>query len=155
MQKSFRKSTFKTGNNNNDNAVAEESLPYWKCIINTTDFLERAKSYTHIIKEDGLLVYPQKLQKFEKSIVSVFVVDKCTRKYCNSAKDSVTKSLTSIGVKLHVGCTAAHAWRLQGSNHLRPLTKYLIIRTKYEDRRRTIAIFEVRLLYWGSTCSST
>lgn len=61
MQKSFRKSIVKTGNNSNDNAAAEESPSYWKCIINTTGFLERANSYTHIIKEDGLLVYPQEL----------------------------------------------------------------------------------------------
>lgn len=61
-----------------------KSLP--KCIITMTDFLEKTKSYKNFIKEDGLVVDPRKLQKFEKKIVSHFVVDKRSCNICCSTK---------------------------------------------------------------------
>lgn len=36
------------------------------CIINITEFLERAKSFVHLVKEDGLLEDIQELKMYEK-----------------------------------------------------------------------------------------
>lgn len=67
-----------------ENLIGRNSPFYWKSlpkyIINMTEYLERAKSYVHLIREDGLLVDLQKLQKVKKGIVSVFVGDKFSRK---------------------------------------------------------------------------
>lgn len=41
---------------------------------------ERDTSYEQLTNKDGLLVHIQEIQKFEKSIVSVFVVNKHSRK---------------------------------------------------------------------------
>lgn len=66
------------------------------------EFLKRAKSSEHLIKEIGLLVDPEELQKVEKKkkMVSVFVVNKCSRKICRAINDTVIKSLTFLEVKL-------------------------------------------------------
>lgn len=67
-----------------ENLIGRNSPFYWKSlpkyIINMTEYLERAKSYVHLIREYGLLVDLQKLQKVKKGIVSVFVGDKFSRK---------------------------------------------------------------------------
>lgn len=42
---------------------------------------------------------PQELQEVKKRIVSVFMVDKPSRKNCRSTKDTVIKSLTPLEVK--------------------------------------------------------
>lgn len=60
------------------------------------DFLERVNKYAHLIKDGGLLVDPQELEKFEKRTVSVFVVDKHMQKVCQSTID-VLKSLMFLG----------------------------------------------------------
>lgn len=77
---------------NMENSEAGESPSCWKyppsCIINVAEFLERAKSYTHLVVEGGLLEDTQEIRKIEKRIVSVFVVDKCAHKICRSTKDS-------------------------------------------------------------------
>lgn len=58
-----------------------------KCIIVIAEFLDRAKSYAHLVIEGGILVDSKELKKIEKRIVLVFVVDKPTRKICRSTKD--------------------------------------------------------------------
>lgn len=99
----LQKKTETSHNSKNKNNIiaAGESLSCWKstskCIINMMEFLERAKSYAYLIK-DGLFI-DQELQKVEKRILSIFVVYKCLRKICHSIKDTVIKSLTSLGVK--------------------------------------------------------
>lgn len=60
-----------------------------KCIINIANFLERAKGYDYLIKEDGLLEDLHELQMFAKKMMSVFVVYKRTRKICRFRKDPV------------------------------------------------------------------
>lgn len=70
-----------------------------KCIINMTEFLEKAKSYALLVTKNRILVDPVELQKFEKRTVSDFVVNKCSLKICLSTKDTVSKSLTSLRVK--------------------------------------------------------
>lgn len=64
-----------------------------------TEFLEIAKNYGHIIKEDVHLVDTVELQWFEKRIVSFFVVDKRSLKICRSTKNTIIKSLTSLESK--------------------------------------------------------
>lgn len=64
---------------------ARSTLPSG-CIINISDFLEKAKSN---VKEDGLLEDVLELKRFEKRMVSVFVIDKRTRKICRSTKITV------------------------------------------------------------------
>lgn len=43
--------------------------------MNIAEILEYAKSYAHLVVEDGFLEKPQELKKIEKWIVSVSVVD--------------------------------------------------------------------------------
>lgn len=43
------------------------------CKINMTEFLEKAKSYTHLVTADGFLAIPEELQKIERRIVLAFV----------------------------------------------------------------------------------
>lgn len=49
-------------NKNNDNTNAGDSFCCWKsplkCVINIAQFLERAKIYSHLVKEGGLLLEP-------------------------------------------------------------------------------------------------
>lgn len=75
----------------------EKSLCCWKsppkCIINIAEFLERAKSYVHIVVT-GLLEDPQ-----ETSIVSVFVLDKNSRKFCRFTKYTEVKSREPLGLR--------------------------------------------------------
>lgn len=47
-----------------------------------TEFLERAKSYEHLIKQDRHLKDPKKLQKFKKKMVS--------KRLCHSTKNTFT-----------------------------------------------------------------
>lgn len=79
------------------NSIASELPSCWtsppKCIINFAELLENAKSY------DGLLEEAQELPIFEKKMMSVFVVDKHTRKISHSTKDIVIRSLISLGFK--------------------------------------------------------
>lgn len=45
--------------NKDENVAVRETPSFWKsplkCIINITEFLERAKSYAQLVTEDGLL----------------------------------------------------------------------------------------------------
>lgn len=88
----------KSNKNKDDNAAVEESTSHLnfppKCIIKMLlekAKSEKAKSDEYIIKKDGLLVDPVDLEKVEKSIVSVFVVDKRTHKICCSTKTLLLK----------------------------------------------------------------
>lgn len=65
--------------------------------MNIAEFLERARGYAHLIKEDYLLADDQDLQRFVKGTMSVFVVDKRLLKIYRSHKDTVKKSLESLG----------------------------------------------------------
>lgn len=67
--------------------------------LTSRNILERAESYEQHIKEDGLLEYPQELQKFGKKNVSVFKVEKRTNKICRFTKDTVIGTLMSLGIK--------------------------------------------------------
>lgn len=53
-----------------DNAEARDVPCCWKsllkCIMNIAEILEHAKSYVHLVVEDGLLEKPQELKKIEK-----------------------------------------------------------------------------------------
>lgn len=91
-------------NGNKDEKVAVGETPTWwtstpKCKINITEFLENVKSFAHVVTSDGLLSNPEELKKVGKKIVSVFVVDKSSRKNCRSTKDTVIKALTSLSIK--------------------------------------------------------
>lgn len=85
----------KDDNSNKHNVAAGKSISCWKslskCIIDITQFLEKAKSYEQLIK-DGVLADAQELQRVWKRIVSVFTVNECSL-------DTVIKSLTPLGVK--------------------------------------------------------
>lgn len=78
----------------NTNAETGESPCCWKPPYpemhnqNCFEFLERAKSFTHLVVEGGLLEDPQELKKFERRIESAFVVNKHTRKICHTTNDS-------------------------------------------------------------------
>ncbi len=145
-------------NGTEDKSKAGESPSCWssppKCIINLAEFLERAKSYAHLVVDGGLLEDPQELKKIDKRIVSVFVVDKRTRKICRSTKNTVLKALESFGFKpLRIvkgakffmwdvllptseDCVAAASREL--------INKEIILRTEYEGRRKTrVTVYEV------------
>lgn len=80
-----------------------------------TKFPERAKSYAHVITEDGFLANPLGVQNVEKSNVSVFVVEKISHstKYSHKIAD-VSGVQTSESHKtkciLHVERTAKHSF---------------------------------------------
>lgn len=69
-----------------------------ECINNMMEFLERDKVYEHLIK-DVILLDTVELQRVEKIIVSVFVVDKRLHKLFLPTKDTVIKPLTSRQIK--------------------------------------------------------
>lgn len=122
-------------------------VPPPKSIINIVKILEKATSYVHLLKEGELLEEPQKLKKVDKIIVSVFVVDKRSRKICRSTKDTMVKTLKSLGVKPQriIKSKCFLMWYLllptsedciKAANR-EPITKGFIIRTEYEWRRQT------------------
>lgn len=138
--------------------TSRESPSYWKspasCIVNIADFLKKAKCYAHLVKADGLIDDVQEFKVFEKRMVSFFVVDKRTFKICRSMKDTVIKSLLSLGIKLQrtikgsgffmrnvLQPTAEHCLEMAKKVLI---TKDLILNTEYEGRQRTrMAVFEV------------
>lgn len=61
-------------------------------------FTERAKNY-ELIKEAVIFVDSVELEKFEKRIVTVFVIDKRSRKISYVTKYTVIESFTSLTVK--------------------------------------------------------
>lgn len=72
----------KNENNKDVNVAVREVASCWMSpteVHNQHEFLEKAKSYAHLVTEGGLLANPVELQKV-KSIVPIFVVNKHSRK---------------------------------------------------------------------------
>lgn len=83
--------------------AAGESQSVWrppsKCIMNVVEFMERAKQCTHLITDGRLMVDLDAQERIAKKKVSVFLLDKLTRKICRCTKSTVLKTLYFLGVK--------------------------------------------------------
>lgn len=94
------------------NVVARDSLFCWKSppngIINMTEFLKRTKDYTHVMKENGLLVDLLELQKYGQflwstSIRAKFVAPQRTPltnllcPWCDTPKNYKKQGIINVG----------------------------------------------------------
>lgn len=97
---------------------------------------------------------PQKLLRFEKKMLSVFVVVKRSRKICSFRKDTVIRSLIPLEIKYQtfIKVTVSLMWNALLPTtedcvdvaSLEVITEELILRTEYMVRRRTsVAVYKV------------
>ena len=129
-----------------------------KIQIDVDDLLQRAKAISSEVQEHGLMFNLEEVRqdqkKKKKRTVSVYVVDKRSRKIVKPAKDMVLRQISSLGVKAQVliAGTSYASWdillpTIEEAVALtkKPLeNKEFFFRTEYMGRRRTtVSIYEV------------
>lgn len=142
--------------NVNQETMAESLPSCWKTPLHSNselmEFLERAKNHANLIKKGGLYLDPTYEEAFAKRTVSVFEVDRRTRKVCRSTKDNVMKAVKSMGYTQVVRGIGAFMWDVLLPNTEEAmkmvnsdlLTKDLILRTEYRGmRKNSVAVLEV------------
>ena len=71
-----------------------------KIQVDVDDLLQRAKAISSEVQEHGLMFNLEEVRQDQKKrTVSVFVVDKRSRKIVKPAKDMVLRQISSLGVK--------------------------------------------------------
>lgn len=114
------------------------------CKINVADFFGKGQKYAHLIRDWGLLVNEQ---IFEKQTVLIFLVAKRLRKIWRSMKNTVEKSLESLGGFFSANyqnlCfSVAHDRNVHSDGEL--ITKDAILIKDYVGRRTvTVTVFEL------------
>ena len=72
-----------------------------KIQVDVDDLLQRAKAISSEVQKHGLMFSLEEVRQDQKKrTVSVFVVDKWSRKIVKPAKDMVLRQLSSLGVKV-------------------------------------------------------
>ena len=72
-----------------------------KIVINIDDLVQEAKSIRDLVREHGILYnLDQARADYLKRVVSIFVVDKRTRRVIRPTKIVVLKELTSLGIRV-------------------------------------------------------
>ena len=126
-----------------------------KIQVDVDDLLQRARAISSEIQEHGLMFNLEEVRQDQKKrTVSVFVVDKRSRKIVKPAKDMVLRQISSLGVKAQaIIAGASYAfWDIlvPTVEEAVALTKKSLenkeyfFRTEYMGRRRTtVSIYEV------------
>ena len=145
--------------NEKEKVVEEKNENSWtappKIQVDVDDLLQRAKAISSEIQEHGLMFNLEEVRQDQKKrTVSVFVVDKRSRKIVKPAKDMVLRQISSLGVKAQaIIAGASYAFwdiLLPTTEEAVALTKKSLenkeyfFRTEYMGRRRTtVSIYEV------------
>ena len=145
--------------NENENEKVEKNENSWtappKIQVDVDDLLQRAKAISSEVQEHGLMFNLEEVRQDQKKrTVSVFVVDKRSRKIVKPAKDMVLHQISSLGVKAQaIIAGASYAFwdiLLPTTEEAVALTKKSLenkeyfFRTEYMGRRRTtVSIYEV------------
>ena len=126
-----------------------------KIQVDVDDLLQRAKAISSEVQEHGLMFNLEEVRQDQKKwTVSVFVVDKQSRKIVKPAKDMVLRQISSLGVKAQaIIAGASYAFwdiLLPTIEEAVALTKKSLenkeyfFRTEYMGRRRTtVSIYKV------------
>ena len=126
-----------------------------KIQVDVDDLLQRAKAISSEIQEHGLMFNLEEVRQDQiKRTVSVFLVDKRSRKIVKPAKDMVLRQISSLGVKAQaIIAGASYAFwdiLLPTTEEAVALTKKTLenkeyfFRTEYMGRRRTtVSVYEV------------
>ena len=126
-----------------------------KIQVDVNDLLQRAKAISSEVQGHGLMFNLEEVRQDQKKrTVSVFVVDKRSRKIVKPAKDMVLRQISSLGVKAQAiiagGSYAFWDILLPTIEDAVALTKKSLenkeffFRTEYMGRRRTtVSIYEV------------
>ena len=126
-----------------------------KIQVNVDDLLQRAKAISSDTQEHSLMFSLEEVRQDQKKItVSVFVVDKRSRKIVKPTKDMILRQLSSLGVKVQaiIAGTSYAFWDI-----LIPTVEETVVitrktlenkeyffRTEYMGRRRTtVSVYEV------------
>ena len=126
-----------------------------KIQVDVADLLQRAKAISSQVQEHGLMFNLEEVRLDQKKrTVSVFVVDKRSRKIVKPVKDMVLRQLSSLGVKVQaiIAGSSYAFWDvlLPTEEEAVALTrktlenKEYFFRTEYMGRRRTtVSVYEV------------
>ena len=126
-----------------------------KVAVDVEDLVQRATLIFDLVKEKGVLFNLSEVrQDQQKRTVSIFVVDKRTRRIVKSTKDMVLKSLASLGVKVSaiIAGTSYAMWDvlLPTNEDAVALTRTTLetkehfLRVEYLGRRRTtVTLYDV------------
>ena len=138
-----------------------ESLNKWSSPLDmendVAEFVKRCQNSSHLVTDVGVLVDLPELRDIEQKMVSVFVVDKKSKRVVRSTKDVVLKLLTGFGAKIIniVKGSGFVAWDvlLPSKEECVKLmrrdlhTRDYFLRVEYLGTRKTkVAVFEVP---WG------
>ena len=154
-----KSSPLKNGSPPSDNDKKDSNENIWKAPpkiqVDVVDLLQRARAISSQVQEHGLLFNLEEVRLDQKKrTVSVFVVDKRSRKIVKPVKDMVLRHLSSLGVKvLAIIAGSSYAFwdiLLPTEEEAVALTrktlenKEYLFRTEYMGRRRTtVSVFEV------------
>ena len=143
----------------NEKEKVEKNENSWtappKIQVDVDDLLQRAKAISSEVQEHGLMFNLEEVRQDQKKrTVSVFVVDKRSRKIVKPAKDMVLRQISSLGVKAQaIIAGASYAFwdiLLPTTEEAVALTKKSLenkeyfFRTEYMGRRQaTVLIYEV------------
>ena len=137
-----------------------------KIQVDVNDLLQRAKAISSEVQEHGLMFNLEEVREDQKKrTVSVFVVDKRSRKIVKPAKDMVLRQISSLGVKAQaIIAGASYAFwdiLLPTIEDAVALTKKSLenkeffFRTEYMGRRRTmVSIYEVPSFLRGANLAA-
>ena len=126
-----------------------------KIQVDVADLLQREKAISSQVQEHGLMFNLEEVRLDQKKrTVSVFVVDKRSRKIVKPVKDMVLRQLSSLGVKVQaiIAGSSYAFWDvlLPTEEEAVALTrktlenKEYFFRTEYMGRRRTtVSVYEV------------
>ena len=126
-----------------------------KIQVDVADLLQRAKAISSQVQEHGRIINLEEVRLDQKKrTVSVFVVDKRSRKIAKPVKDMVLRQLSSLGVKVQaiIAGSSNAFWDvlLPTEEEAVALTrktlenKEYFFRTEYMGRRRTtVSVYEV------------
>ena len=154
-----KSSPLKEGSPPKKNDQKEGGENIWKAPpkiqVDVTDLLQRAKAISSQVQEHGLMFNLEEVRLDQKKrTVSVFVVDKRSRKIVKPVKDMVLRQLSSLGVKVQaiIAGSSYAFWDilLPTEEEAVALTrktlenKEYFFRTEYMGRRRTtVSVYEV------------
>ena len=149
-EKEEKSSPQKGGDKNENSWTAPPKIQ-----VDVDDLLQRAKAISSEVQEHGLMFNLEEVRQDQKKrTVSVFLVDKRSRKIVKPAKDLVLRQISSLGVKAQaIIAGASYAFwdiLLPTTEEAVALTKKSLenkdyfFRTEYMGRRRTtVSIYEV------------
>ena len=125
-----------------------------KMEINVPEFIEKAKQRLEHITETGLIVDLPKLEEIQKRCLTLFVVDRKTRKVIRASSDIIINLLATVGSRplRVIKCKGYMTWsalfnspeECLNISQKEVITQSYILRSEYMGKRRsTVAVHHV------------